>query len=51
VANSILRRVRDLGGTAIVDSRPGAGMSLELSVPKKPQVPQKPSEPRKEVLS
>jgi signal transduction histidine kinase len=42
VANSILRRVRDLGGTAIVDSRPGAGMSLELSVPKKP---------KKEVLS
>ena len=35
VANSILRRMRDLGGTAIIDSRPGAGMCLELSVPKK----------------
>jgi signal transduction histidine kinase len=35
VANSILRRMSDLGGTAIIDSKPGAGMSLELSVPKK----------------
>ena len=35
VANSILRRMRDLGGTAIIDSRPGAGMCLELSVPKR----------------
>ena len=35
VANSIQRRMSELGGTAIIDSTPGAGMSLELSVPKK----------------
>ena len=34
VANSIRRRMSDLGGAAIIDSKPGAGMSLELSVPK-----------------
>jgi len=33
--------MRDRGGTASVDFRPGAGMTLELSVPK---------EPKKEVL-
>jgi len=37
VATSILGRMRDLGGMAIIDSRPGAGMSLELRVPKKPR--------------
>lgn len=35
VANSILRRMSDLGGTAIIDSRPGAGTRLELTVSKK----------------
>ncbi|MEP7035996.1 MAG: DUF5931 domain-containing protein [Actinomycetota bacterium] len=37
VAASIQGRMRDLGGTATIDSRPGAGMSLELRVPKKPR--------------
>jgi signal transduction histidine kinase len=37
VANSILGRMSDLGGTAVIDSRPGAGMCLALSVPKKPK--------------
>ena len=37
VATSILGRMRDLGGTAIIESRPGAGTSLELRVPKKPK--------------
>jgi signal transduction histidine kinase len=35
VANSIQRRMSELGGTAVIDSKPGDGMSLELSVPKK----------------
>lgn len=34
VANSIRRRMSDLGGTAIIDSRPGAGTCLELSLSK-----------------
>ena len=36
VANSIRGRMSDLGGTAIIDSTPGAGTSLELTVSKKP---------------
>ncbi|MEP7035375.1 MAG: DUF5931 domain-containing protein [Dermatophilaceae bacterium] len=35
VATSIRRRMSDLGGTAVIESRPGAGTSLELVVPKK----------------
>ena len=35
VANSIRRRMSDLGGTAIIESRPGAGTCLELTVSKK----------------
>jgi signal transduction histidine kinase len=35
VANSIQGRMSDLGGTAIIDSRPGAGTCLELTVSKK----------------
>jgi len=35
VANSIRRRMSDLGGTSIIDSRPGAGTCLELTVSKK----------------
>ena len=35
VANSIRRRMSDLGGTATIDSRPGAGTCLELTVSKK----------------
>lgn len=35
VANSIQRRMSDLGGTAIIESRPGAGTCLELTVSKK----------------
>ena len=38
VANSIRRRMSDLGGTAIIDSRPGAGTRLELTVSKKEPV-------------
>ena len=38
VANSIGGRMRDLGGTAIIDSRPGAGTCLELTVSKKGSV-------------
>jgi signal transduction histidine kinase len=34
VANSISGRMTDLGGTAVIDSRPGAGTCLELTVPK-----------------
>jgi len=35
MANSIEGRMSDLGGTAIIDPRPGAGTCLELTVPKK----------------
>ncbi|MEO6144037.1 MAG: DUF5931 domain-containing protein [Dermatophilaceae bacterium] len=35
VANSIQGRMSDLGGTAVIESRPGAGMCLELTVSKK----------------
>jgi signal transduction histidine kinase len=35
VANSIVGRMSDLGGTATLDSRPGAGTCLELTVSKK----------------
>jgi signal transduction histidine kinase len=35
VANSIQGRMRDLGGTAVFASRPGAGTRLELSVSKR----------------
>lgn len=35
VANSIRGRMSDLGGTAVIDSRPGAGTCLELTVSKK----------------
>jgi signal transduction histidine kinase len=35
MASSIRGRMMDLGGTAIVDSRPGAGTSLELTVSRK----------------
>lgn len=34
VANSIRGRMSDLGGTAVIDSRPGAGTCLELTVSK-----------------
>lgn len=34
VAASIEGRVRDLGGTAVLDSRPGAGTEVELRVPR-----------------
>jgi signal transduction histidine kinase len=34
VANSIQKRLSDLGGAANIDSRPGAGMCLELTVPR-----------------
>ena len=32
VANSIRGRMSDLGGTVVIDSRPGAGTRLELTV-------------------
>jgi len=35
LAHSIRGRMSDLGGTATLDSRPGAGTSVELSVSKK----------------
>ena len=35
VADSILGRMSDLGGSAIIDSRPGAGTCLALTVPKR----------------
>lgn len=35
VATSIRGRMSDLGGTAVIESRPGAGMCLELTVSKK----------------
>lgn len=35
VANSIRGRMSDLGGTAVIESRPGAGTRLELTVSKK----------------
>jgi signal transduction histidine kinase len=35
MASSIGGRMGDLGGTAVLDSRPGAGTCLELTVPKK----------------
>ena len=35
VANSIRRRMSDLGGSAVIDSSPGAGTCLELTVSKK----------------
>ena len=35
VAYSIVGRMSDLGGTATLDSRPGAGTCLELTVSKK----------------
>ena len=35
VPNSIRGRLSDLGGTAIIDSRPGAGTCLELTVSKR----------------
>ena len=35
VANSIQKRMSDLGGTVIIESRPGAGTRLELTVSKK----------------
>jgi len=34
VVNSIQKRLSDLGGTASIDSRPGAGTCLELMVPR-----------------
>jgi signal transduction histidine kinase len=34
MANSIVGRMRDLGGTATLDSRPGSGTCLELTVSK-----------------
>ena len=34
VANSIRGRMSDLGGTAVIDSRPGSGTCLELTVSK-----------------
>ena len=35
VANSIRGRMSDLGGTAVIESRPGAGTRLELTVSRK----------------
>jgi len=35
VANSIRLRMSDLGGSAVIDSRPGSGTCLELTVSKK----------------
>jgi signal transduction histidine kinase len=37
VEHSIKGRMRDLGGTAVFDSRPGAGTRLELTVRKNGQ--------------
>jgi signal transduction histidine kinase len=35
MASSIMGRIRDLGGTATVESRPGTGTCLELTVPRR----------------
>jgi signal transduction histidine kinase len=35
ITDSIEGRMRDLGGSAILDSRPGTGTSVELNVPRK----------------
>jgi signal transduction histidine kinase len=35
ITNSIEGRMRDLGGSAVLDSRPGSGTSVELTVPRK----------------
>jgi signal transduction histidine kinase len=35
IVDSIEGRMRDLGGSAILDSRPGTGTSIELTVPRK----------------
>lgn len=39
MASSIGGRMRDLGGTAVLDSRPGAGTCLELTVSRKGLLP------------
>jgi signal transduction histidine kinase len=40
VAQSILGRLRDLGGTATVVSAPGTGTEIELRVPRSTATPQ-----------